>query len=294
MTRGYLWSIVGGVLLCSTSTPCAAVTFEVDSTAPWLGFMNVFELPENGFGYVFGSGWGTADLVSNFSGSTLTLAPNSVDDPNAFWYTPAGGPGAMGNKWMDANLYVEQNDTLAGQSVTFTGTVLTNTFVSPYESIAFIRDFAPDYSTFETTTMVLTPGPFSVTLDTSAEPGRHVQYGFNTQGPNVWITDAGPLGTLTIETIAPEGLPGDYNDDSQVDAADYTTWRDNLGGDAAALNGNGTGAATVVAADYDLWKSSFVGGGSGSLGAAAVPEPGSCCLAIAASITLLMGYRRAT
>jgi hypothetical protein len=48
------------------------------------------------------------------------------------------------------------------------------------------------------------------------------------------------------------GLPGDFNHDGRVDAADYTVWRDS----------NGTGA------NYNLWKANF-GTSSGS----AVPEP---------------------
>ncbi len=53
-------------------------------------------------------------------------------------------------------------------------------------------------------------------------------------------------------------------------------WRDNLNGNAAALNGNGTGGATVTAADYNLWRTNFGNSYSGSIvgsGSAAVPEP---------------------
>lgn len=61
------------------------------------------------------------------------------------------------------------------------------------------------------------------------------------------------------------GAPGDFNIDGTVNLADYTVWRDNLGGDSAALNGNGAGDATVTVADYDLWKENFgsTGGGAG-------------------------------
>ena len=85
--------LVGGL----NSQANADETFVVDTGANWLGYMNVFELPINGGGFVFGSGWGTADLCANFSGSTLTLAPNSVNDASSFWYTPSGGPGSTSN-----------------------------------------------------------------------------------------------------------------------------------------------------------------------------------------------------
>ena len=48
-------------------------------------------------------------------------------------------------------------------------------------------------------------------------------------------------------------LFGDFNNDGVVDAADFSIWENNLGLDSAVLNGNGTGAATVVQEDYDLW-----------------------------------------
>jgi len=81
-------------------------------------------------------------------------------------------------------------------------------------------------------------------------------------------------------TTPPAGLQGDYNGDDVVDAADYTVWRDNLGvADESSINNNGDGLNGVDAADYDLWKSSFGAmPGSGSLSAAAVPEPGTWLL----------------
>ena len=152
--------------------------------------------------YVFGQPWGTADLTATFSGPVLTLGPNSVNDTSTFWYQGGGAPGNPGNKNMDANMYVEVNDnSLAGQNVTFTGNVLSNTLISPYTSVAFIKDFAPDFSSSNSITVPLTPGVFSITLATSAQLGRHVQYGFETIGPNVWVTDRGPVGDVQVTAI---------------------------------------------------------------------------------------------
>lgn len=68
------------------------------------------------------------------------------------------------------------------------------------------------------------------------------------------------------------GLPGDFNGNGVVDAADYVNWRttpSNFGGDPAG---------------YDLWRANFGAGspGSGSNlgGGAAVPEPGTMSLVI--------------
>jgi hypothetical protein len=102
---------------------------------------------------------------------------------------------------MDANMYVEDSVTLPGQVVTFRGVVKTDTLVEPYTSVAFIKDFAPDYSSFTQVTVPLTPGNFSITHATDPTPGRHVQYGFETIGPNVWITDVAEKGLVEILAV---------------------------------------------------------------------------------------------
>jgi hypothetical protein len=204
MRRFQAMALLGCALLCARGQANAA-TVTVDPSASWQGFMNVFQLPSNGGAFVFNSSWGTADLTATFSGPVLTLGPNSIGDPDPFWYTPAGGPGATGNKNMDANMYVEVDDnSLAGQNVTFTGTVLSNSLISPYTSVAFIKDFAPDFSSSVSTTVPLAPGPFSITLATNAGLGRHVQYGFETIGPDVWVTDRGPVGQIQVTASVPE------------------------------------------------------------------------------------------
>jgi hypothetical protein len=193
-------ALVGCAVLCTTGWVNAA-TVTVDPSATWNGFMNVFELPSNGGTYVFGSGWGTADLTATFSGPVLTLGPNSVNDTSTFWYQGGGAPGHPGNKNMDANMYVEVTGGLSGQSVTFKGNVLSNTFISPYTSVAFIKDFAPDFSSNVTVSVPLTPGVFSVSLNTLPGATRHVQYGFETIGPDVWVTDRGPVGNAQVTGV---------------------------------------------------------------------------------------------
>jgi hypothetical protein len=89
------------------------------------------------------------------------------------------------------------------------------------------------------------------------------------------------------QAAAPEGLAGDYNDDHKVDAADYTVWRNQLGG--SSLTNETVTLGIVDGADYTEWKSHFgTSGGSGSSGLAPVPEPSSILLilgAVAAAAT---------
>jgi len=85
----------------------------------------------------------------------------------------------------------------------------------------------------------------------------------------------------SVGILAIDPTSGDFNYDGVVDAADYTLWQDNLGLAASALNGNGSGAATVVQADYLLWKTNFEALASSS-GADHVPEPTTLLLALLA------------
>jgi len=215
-------TLVAGMAL---STQAVVVTVGNSTATPaWNAFINVSELPENGGAYVFGSPWGIADLRAEFddTNAKLELFVNSINDPNPFWYLPEGGPGSTGNKQMDAVLYHQVDDgSLTGIPVTFEGTVLSNTFSPSHVARAFVRDFAPDYSSFNEQFIELAPGAFSVTLETEPGEGRHVQWGFNVVGPCVWITDAAGYGSAVISTGVAETCAGDLNDDGFVDDADF-------------------------------------------------------------------------
>lgn len=69
--------------------------------------------------------------------------------------------------------------------------------------------------------------------------------------------------TITLQSTSP---PGDFNGDTFVNAADYTTWRDGL-------------CTTYTPADYNVWRSNF--GSSATVAASAVPEPAAIALVIA-------------
>jgi hypothetical protein len=95
---------------------------------------------------------------------------------------------------------------------------------------------------------------------------------------------AGPQATdfyirsIEVTSAAPPGVPGDFNADGKVDAADYVTWRENNGTNNALPNDGGLGTP-INSAHYDLWKANF-GDMAGSGGGAAVPEPDAIGLLI--------------
>ncbi len=219
--RGKMYAACLAVL-CGYSTSHAVVVTPGESGAGWLGYMNVFETNENGGAFVFGSPWGVPDLVATFDDANdrVTFATNNIGDPNPFWYLPSGGPGAVGNKVTEANMYVEVTDTFAGQTVTFEGTILSNTFTSEHTATIFIRDFDPTYLTFNEVSAPAVAGSFSLSLATDAGAGRHVQYGFQVKGRCVWVTDASQFGNMVISTASVPTGPTcdsiDFNNDSGV------------------------------------------------------------------------------
>jgi hypothetical protein len=90
-----------------------------------------------------------------------------------------------------------------------------------------------------------------------------------------------PIAAGDIGDVTP-GLPGDFNSDGRVDAADYVLWR----------------KTDNTQAKYNEWRANFgaeagIGGGSAGL-VAAVPEPGSLLVALcgAAAMALAFTLRR--
>jgi Glycoside Hydrolase Family 113 len=78
---------------------------------------------------------------------------------------------------------------------------------------------------------------------------------------------------MATATLPP--LPGDFDRNSAVDAADFVFWRKNLGRHVVQYNAaDGSGNGIVDAADYAVWRAGFGNPfGSGAAAAASVPEP---------------------
>jgi hypothetical protein len=91
-------------------------------------------------------------------------------------------------------------------------------------------------------------------------------------------------------------VAGDYNGDGVVDAADFTVFRDHLGGDSTTVFPPGTRNPTysgpIGTSDYDYWKAHF-GANSGLFAAVtAVPEPSICMLMLVLGILLTCHLRK--
>ena len=94
-----------------------------------------------------------------------------------------------------------------------------------------------------------------------------------------------------LSSEALPGLPGDYNNNGTVDAADYVAWRN-----GGPLENEGVTPGVVDQEDYNFWRAQFgnsSAGSGGGLAAGAVPEPGTLWLAAAGIIALLLRRKSA-
>jgi hypothetical protein len=97
----------------------------------------------------------------------------------------------------------------------------------------------------------------------------------NTDGAQIYQID-----NFRFISLASEGLPGDFNQDGKVDAADYVVWRKNGG----------------TPEEYDLWREHFgeiaTPGSGGGDGQSAVPEPAAGLVLMAILIPGVLVTRR--
>ena len=83
-------------------------------------------------------------------------------------------------------------------------------------------------------------------------------------------------GVALAPSAAIAAVPGDYNNNGVVDAADYVLWRK---GGPIQNEVTGVTPGTVTPEDYTAWRQRFGNtSGSGSLSAASVPEPDALSL----------------
>ena len=100
----------------------------------------------------------------------------------------------------------------------------------------------------------------------------------------VWNTSQ--LYTTGVLSVVSPGLPGDYNNNGVVDAADYTVWRDTLGQTGGGLAADGNNNGSIDDGDYTVWKTNFghhapgAGSSANASANAAVPEPATIVLLI--------------
>lgn len=124
-----------------------------------------------------------------------------------------------------------------------------------------------------------------------------VAAGFVPSGFGIYLNKNGKFGdptfawTVYIDNVQigkkPAGVPGDYNGNGTVDAADYALWKN-----GGPLLNEVVDVGTVTAGDYTEWRARFGNtAGSGS-GIVVVPEPMTAALLLVALSCCLGGRLR--
>ncbi|HJQ81727.1 MAG TPA: hypothetical protein VJ828_17315, partial [Lacipirellulaceae bacterium] len=100
------------------------------------------------------------------------------------------------------------------------------------------------------------------------------------------------LYTNGLLAVAGAGLPGDYNLNGKVDAADYIVWRKTLGQTGSGLRADGDGDGMIDAGDYDVWRMNFDESAGGAAATSLiVPEPDTV-LSLAIGIMAMVFWQR--
>ena len=105
----------------------------------------------------------------------------------------------------------------------------------------------------------------------------------------------GTTRSIAVQYLDDAVLPGDYNGDGMVNAADYTVWRNLLGSNTQLQNeGPGVTPGAVTSHDYTTWRANFGDAlGSGASASAPVPEPAGWICALIAAVSSSMRTLRA-
>lgn len=229
---------------------------------------------------------------STFAGAETENIPTAFDDPLGIDFVRFDLTNT--SRFVPPSPQPGVTPTFANLGVTFFGALPGNP-VEPAQ-IQFVLteqavgDLEPgthqiDIDISNTGSPTLTGGGLNV--DTGVIKGYNawVAAGFLPQAFEIYLNKNGRFGdptfawTFYIDNIQVgrfvQGVPGDYNGNGSVDAADYVLWRN-----GGPLQNEVDTAGTVNAADYAEWRARFgnTSGTGSALVAGSVPEPTSVML----------------
>jgi hypothetical protein len=221
----------------------------------------------------------TAHVLRNnvsYSGSVTIVAGNTADH-NTF-ASPGGTPAGLGVTAADFLSTAVPVTTWDSFHPAGTGADRSGTTTPVYATGVAVGPRQTDGSLPSINFLKLATGSHLI------DAGVDVGLPFNGLAPDVgWFESGSP---------AP-ALPGDYNADGVVGAADYAVWRASL--NTSVTLPNDVTPGTVDDSDYAVWRSHFgavLGSGAAAVELVAVPEP-SAVLSIALVAILLAVSRTA-
>ena len=105
-------------------------------------------------------------------------------------------------------------------------------------------------------------------------------------------TTGGALVKSITTYVGAASLPGDYNDDGDVDGDDLTVWKNSFGQTGASLPADGNNSGAVDGSDFLLWQRQFGQSSSATDAAVGVPEPASIVAAVSLVLPIIVRRRR--
>jgi hypothetical protein len=167
------------------------------------------------------------------------------------------------------------------------------------------EEFSDDIDFFSIMRLYILPegsDDFDDAIAASTSTSGTVQHIFaeipSTGGYEIWVEQAqGIFGSQDYALawwaagVQPIGLNGDYNGNDEIDAADYTVWRDALTAGATSLTNDPT-PGTVDESDFLYWRAHYgesLGSGAGGPALASIPEPTSLAPLLVGGIFLTAG-----
>jgi hypothetical protein len=208
-----IYAIISISMISASGIAQNNVTFSANDS--WVGYVNVFDTPANGGGYLWGSPWAVPDLQTtiNTGANTMTLQPNfnlyAADPADPYWVDQTTQEGA---KYISASTYVEPGPGFNGTALTFEGDVLSNNLdLTKYEATFYINalDSTSGYAnTLPAKTFnIPASGHFTVSATAGELPvGMIIQYGFTIYGRNANPLNETALGSVVIGVQSSAGI----------------------------------------------------------------------------------------
>jgi hypothetical protein len=184
------------IALGPLAAKAATVNVYIDPSYPWQGYENVYY--QNG-NYWFGNYYApgspqAAGVQGAINNSGIVIGAPDIDldtynhnDTNA-WADASGTSVGICN--VDSTFYIDTTAVgQAGDTIIFTGTLVTNTLVAPYTNqvYAFIKDYSSSWAYYGIAQVYLNTltngGQFSVVWPSVVNTGDHIQWGFEWNGP---------------------------------------------------------------------------------------------------------------
>jgi hypothetical protein len=216
----------------------------------------------------------TAHILRNnvsYSGSTTIVTGNTADH-NTF-AGPGGAPAGLGATAVDFISTTVPVTTWDSFHPAATGGDRSGTTTPLYATGAAVGPRQADGSLPAIDFLKLAPGSHLI------DAGVDVGLPYNGAAPDLgWFENGAPS----------PALPGDYNADGSVDAADYAVWRATR--NTSVTLPNDVTPGVVDDSDYTVWRSHFgnlLGVGTAAGGLVAVPEPGAGIVVAIVAVLLI-------